>query len=66
MSHDSPPTPPLLARPLPIRGEDLLLVLIVAFGSVRLLAGLIVAFAALGDRVGLPLALRLSQDRPGI
>ena len=57
MSHDSPPTPPLLARPLPIRGEDLLLVLIVAFGSVRLLAGLIVAFAALGDRVGLPLAL---------
>jgi hypothetical protein len=64
MSDDSAPTPQLLPRPppaartLPVSGADLLLVLIVALGSVRLLAGLIVAFAPHGGGgAGLPLTL---------
>ena len=54
---DGAPTP--LPRALPVSGTDLLLILIVALGSVRLLAGVIVALAAapLGDGPGLPLVL---------
>jgi membrane protease YdiL (CAAX protease family) len=64
MSDGNAPTPQLLPRPLPaartlpVSGADLLLVLIVALGSVRLLAGLIVAFAPHGGGgAGLPLTL---------
>ncbi len=55
---DGAPTP-LPPRALPVSGADLLLILIVALGSVRLFAGLIVALAAapLGDGPGLPLVL---------
>jgi hypothetical protein len=55
---DSAPTP-LPPRALPVSGADLLLILIVALGSVRLLAGLIVALAPppLDDGPGLPLVL---------
>lgn len=58
MSNGTAPTP-LPPRALPVDGADLLLVLIVALGSVRLLAGLIVALATgpLGEGVGLPLVL---------
>ncbi len=55
-----PPRPPSAPpRSLPVSGADLLLILIIALGSVRLLAGLIVALAAapLGDGPGLPLVL---------
>ena len=57
MSTGAAPTP--LPRALPIDGADLLLILIIALGSVRLLTGLIVALsaAALGDGPGLPLIL---------
>jgi hypothetical protein len=56
MSDGSPSPPP---RALPVSGADLLLVLIVALGSVRLLAGLIVALAAsrMGEGSGLLLVL---------
>ena len=61
MSNGTAPTPlpPVLPRALPVNGADLLLILIVALGSVRLLAGLIIALAAapLGDGMGLPLVL---------
>ncbi len=57
MSDGTVPTP--LPRALPVSGADLLLILIVALGSVRLLAGLIVALAppTPGDGPGLPLVL---------
>jgi membrane protease YdiL (CAAX protease family) len=57
MSDGNAPTP--LPRPLPVKAADLLLTLIVAFGSVRLLAGLIVALAAakMDEGSGLPLVL---------
>ncbi len=61
---DSPPSlPPSLAhslpRALPVSGADLLLILIVALGSVRLLAALVVVLAAppLGGGSILPLVL---------
>jgi hypothetical protein len=61
MSDGAAPTPlpPALPRALPVSGADLLLVLIVALGSVRLLAGLIVALVAapLGDGPSLLLVL---------
>lgn len=61
MSDGSAPTPlpPPGARSLPVSGADLLLVLIVALGSVRLLAGLIVAFATPGIDAGAGLPLTL-------
>lgn len=45
MSDDTAPTPQptRLPRPIPVSGADLLLILIVALGSVRLLAGLVAA-----------------------
>lgn len=57
MSDDNAPTP--LPRLLPVKATDLLLILIVAFGSVRLLAGLIAALAAakMDEGAGLPLVL---------
>ncbi len=57
MSDGAAPTP--LPRALPVCGTDLLLILIVALGSVRLLAGGLVALAAapLGDGPALPLVL---------
>ena len=47
MSDCTAPTrqPNLLPRPIPVSGADLLLILIVALGSVRLLAGLVAALA---------------------
>ncbi len=61
MSNGTVPTPlpPAPPRTLPVSGADLLLILIVALGSLRLLIGLIVALAAapLGDGPGLPLVL---------
>ena len=47
MSDGSAPTrqPNLLPRPIPVSGANLLLILIVALGSVRLLAGLVTALA---------------------
>ncbi len=57
MSDGAPTSLP--PRALPVSGADLLLILIVALGSVRLFAGLIVALAATppGDGPGLPLVL---------
>ena len=46
MSGVPTPLTPAPARSLPVTGADLLLVLIVALGSVRLLAGMIVALTA--------------------
>ena len=46
MSGAPTPLTPAPARSLPVTGADLLLVLIVALGSVRLLAGMIVALTA--------------------
>ncbi len=58
MSQGTAPTP-LPSRALPVTGADLLLILIVALGSLRLIAGLLVALTAapLGDGPGLPLVL---------
>ena len=59
MSNGRPSLPtPLPPRNLPVSGADLLLILIVALGSVRLLAGLIAVQAAAEDaKVGLPMIL---------
>ncbi len=61
MSNGAAPTPlpPAPPRALPVSGADLLLILIVALGSLRLFTGLIAALAAapLGDGPGLPLVL---------
>ncbi len=56
---NGPPTPQLPPRALPVTGADLLLILIIALGSVRLLAGVIVALAAaaMDHKMGLPLVL---------
>jgi hypothetical protein len=58
---NGPTTPPraLPPRVLPVTGDDLLLILIVVLGSMRLLAGLVVnlAAAAQDEKVGLPLIL---------
>ncbi len=58
MSDGAAPTP-LPRRALPVSGADLLLILIVTLGSLRLFAGLIVALRAApqGDAPGLPLVL---------
>ncbi len=61
MSDGAAPTPlpPAPPRALPVNGADLLLILIGALGSLRLLTGLIAALAAapLGDGPSLPLVL---------
>jgi len=61
MSNDPTPLPPraLPPRALPVNGADLLLILIVALGSVRLLTGVIAALTAapLDGGPGLPLVL---------
>ncbi len=56
---DPIPLPSPLPRSLPISGADLLLILIIALGSVRLLTGLIVALASApqDEKVGLPLVI---------
>jgi membrane protease YdiL (CAAX protease family) len=61
MSNGAAPTPlpPAPARALPVKGADLLLILIVALGSLRLLAGMIVALGAAppGEGPGLLMVL---------